>query len=403
MYYYCRQHVLKKQSNKKEAVDFLRKEDIQPDSGKKEKQWIMSAPIAIILLLFGMALATNCSNPVSPLEQFDIDGYTWTYLGLEDKWITAVEDTPWGLFAGTREDGVFRFDEETNRWNSLGLNHAIISEIIFTDVNEPSILVGMDCCTSTEGGKTSAAVFASFDQGKTWLERDGGLALEKDSLFFISSLVVDKQMSNRLFMGSSTFQLLMSEDAGKNWEFVSGDKSTWGGSTEFIALSPERDGRIWFGGQTAFLKPVIYRSDDWGRDAEPIYMQQHDGWVAEIVVDAANSDQLWMAEPGRIAVSADAGENWETILAPALEPSNETVLFNGLLKGNETMFAAGARTFPQTFPWEHELRLYRSMNQGAEWDTLAVPDGAIGSRDLEFDRNMNLLIPTANGLWKVER
>ncbi|CAN5256550.1 hypothetical protein BH23BAC3_BH23BAC3_32870 [soil metagenome] len=378
----------------------------QTDSKKKYKQRLINAPIALILFIFlGLGLATNCSNPVSPfdLEQFEIDGYTWTYLGLEDKWVTAVEDTPWGLFAGTREEGVFRFDEETSRWTSLGLDHAIIAEIIFSDSSEPSILVGIDCCTSTEGGKTSAAVFTSFDQGKTWLERDGGVALEKDSLFFITSLVVDKQKPNQLFMGGSTFQLLMSENTGKNWEFVSGDKSTFGGSTEFISLSPQSDGRIWFGGQTAFFRPVIYRSDDWGPDAEPIYMPQYDGWVAKVIVDTTNPDIIWLAEPGRIAKSADAGENWETILSPAVEPSNEAVLFNGLLLDNETMFAAGARTLPQTKPHEHELRLYRSMNQGAAWDTLAVPEGAIGSIDLEFDQNMNLLIPTANGLWRVER
>lgn len=363
--------------------------------------------MAVILFSVGILLTISCSSdPVSPLEleEIEIDGYTWTYLGLEDKWVTAVKDTPWGLFAGTREDGVFRFDEQTNRWTSLGLDHAIISEITFSDTDEPSLLVGMNCCTSTEDSRTSAAVFASFDQGKTWLERDGGLALEKDSLFFISALVVDKQVPNRLFMGSSTFQLLISEDDGKSWEFVSGDKSTWGGSTGFITLSPHRDGRIWFGGQTAFFNPVIYRSDDWGRDAEPIYMQQYDGWVAEIVVDTSNPDLLWMAEPGRIAKSADAGENWETILAPAMESSNESVLFNGLLKENETMYAAGARTFPQTFPWEHELRLYKSINQGAAWDTLTVPENAVGARDIKFDQNMNnLLIPTANGLWRVER
>lgn len=371
----------------------------------KDQQRLISVPNTLILLLFGIGLATSCSNPVSPLEleQFEIDGYTWTYLGLEDKWVTAVEDTPWGLFAGTREDGVFHFDEETNRWVSLGLDHAINSEIIFADTKEPSLLVGMHCCASTDGGKTSAAVFASFDQGKTWLERDGGMALEKDSLFFTSALVVDKQNPNRLFMGRSTFQLLMSEDTGNNWEFVSGNKNTWGGSTEFITLSPQHDGRMWFGGQTSFSRPVIYRSDDWGADAETIYMPEFDGWVAKIVVDVENSDLLWMAEPGRIAMSVDAGDNWETVLAPALDSSSETVFFNGLLKDGELMFATGARTVPQTAPWEHELRLYKSLNQGDAWDTLAVPDGAIGARDLVFDRNMNLIIPTANGLWRVER
>ncbi len=386
---------------------YLLKKSIQSDPDREGKQFMIRfALIPSTLFFLGMLLATNCSsNPVSPLElkQIEIDGYTWTYLGLEDKWVTAVEDTPWGLFAGTREEGVFRFDEETGGWTSLGLDRAPISDIAFADCEKPRIFVGVCCCIEGQEQYTPAAVFASFDRGNTWLESDGGLAKKYEGNLWARTLLVDHQNPDRVFFGQDVPQLFKSDDGGQSWDFISGNYNESGGGMEFIVLSPKRDGRIWFGGQTAFFSPAIYRSDDWGRDAEVVYIPEHDGWVAKIIVDTINPDLLWMIETGRVAMSVNAGETWETILAPALEPSNETVLFNGLLMDNEILFAAGARTLPQTYPWEHELRLYRSMNQGASWDTLAVPEGAIGARGLEFDRNMNLLIPTANGLWRVER
>lgn len=350
-------------------------------------------------------IAIGCSNstaPVVELEQEIHDDYRWTNLGLKDSWISAVKDTPWGLFAGTQTEGIFKFNEETNQWTSLGLDHGINSGIVFADSDEPKILVGISCCLSGQKQSTPAAVFASKDKGREWIEWDGGLAQKYDEKFWASVLIVDSENPDRIYFGQDTYQLLASENGGENWSFFTGDYNNGGGQTLTITLSPQRDGRMWFGGYTAFDTPIIYRSDNWGREAETVYHSNKEGGITKIVADSQDPDRLWMAESGRIAESSDAGENWSTILAPAMGPDPENVLFYGLLKDSDTLYAAGARWIPQKPHEEYELRLYKSMDEGVTWDTLAVPARAVGARGLQFDRNKRLLIPTARGLWRVD-
>jgi hypothetical protein len=72
----------------------------------------------------------------------------------------------------------------------------------------------------------------------------------------------------------------------------------------------------------------------------------------------------------------------------------------GLTLVGDTLYAASVE-------WEEfdspvtMLGLYRSLDQGASWDTLSVPEGALGATDLVVDRHGGLLIPTHSGVWRV--
>jgi hypothetical protein len=355
-------------------------------------------------LIFLLLLMLNgCTSPLEmkdPKEN-DFDGYRWTFLGLEGKSVRAVEDTPWGLFAGTVEHGVFRYDKGQKSWISLGLNHAIISEIAYVATDEPKILVGVTCCRIDQIQSTPAAIFATMDRGDTWLEWDGGLAQQNVDSFWAKSILVDKKKHERIYFGEDTFQLLYSEDAGKTWEYISGGPGQGGGATFTITLSPKRDGRIWFGGYEAFAYPIIYRSDDWGRDAEVVYWERFESAVRKIIVDDWNADQLWMIRGGGIYESSNGGDEWDVIFAPALIDPDEQVEFTGLVKENITLYAVAAK-YPETHSGEFELGFYKRSTSDSSWKALSQPQNVRVPWDLKLDRQNRLLIPTSNGLWRVE-
>jgi photosystem II stability/assembly factor-like uncharacterized protein len=365
-----------------------------PEIDSKTIQFLMFAG------LFWVFLIQGCSSPVdlNEVDEIEIDGYRWTFLGLEGKWVTSVEDTPWGLFAGTQENGVFRYDESRNTWLSLGLDHAIISEIVYALTDEPMVLVGVTCCRVDQVPSTPAAIFASNDGGNTWLEWDGGIARENDENFWASSLMVDSKNPYRMYFGKSTFQLLLSEDGGRSWDYVSGDRNTWGGETLTITLSSKRDGRIWFGGYNAFGYPHVYSSDDWGRHAETIYFERYEGWISKILTDNQNPSRIWMAQSDKIKLSVDGGDNWESLLHP-----DEIVYFYGLLLSDTYLYAAGALWQPQSPHEKFKMRFYVSNDNGISWNRLSSPENAIGASDLKIDRENRMLLPTFNGLWRVEK
>lgn len=172
----------------------------------------------------------------------------WTHLGLEGHWVTALADTPWGLFAGTGDAGVFRFDSNAGSWQALGLDHAVAWSMLFVPGPTPRLLVGM---RNRAEERTPAAVFATEDRGRTWLPWDGGLAEQHDNREWAYSLAMDPGDAARLYMGQSA-SILRSTDGGRSWQYVSGDADMTANGVNAIVISPARDGRVWAGVEGAF-------------------------------------------------------------------------------------------------------------------------------------------------------
>ena len=356
-----------------------------------------------ITLIFMLIFFKGCTSPID-INDIEETEYVWSYLGLEGKSVTAVEDTPWGLFAGTHWDGVFRYDENRNRWISLGLEHAAISEIAYAATDEPKVLVAVRI-SREEGETTPAVIYASKDGGNSWMEWDGGIAKQKDGYYSAFSLLVDDSKPERMYFGADWGALLYSEDGGMSWDYISGDQSAWGGGTYAIALSPERDGRMWFGGTTAFFAPIIGRSEEWGKDSDFNFISRREGTVGTIIVDEEDADRLWMrVHTGGIYTSDDGGDNWELVLESFPDTEEEPVLFTGLSKKPDNLYAVGAERSPPPTPYEEwKPKFYKSNSKGTSWFELSLPDDVRGTPGLEVDNNNNLLMTTGDGLWRIER
>lgn len=157
------------------------------------------------------AIVLGCSDSVAPVDLGSCNPPAtgaWTHLGLEGQWVTALAETPWGLYAGTHDDGVFRMDAN-GMWKPVGLDHAIISDIVFVPGGTERLLVGLYPYAEE---RTQAAVFATTDSGRTWVPWDGGLAASRDGYGSGFSLAIDVGNPDRLFM--SFFDTIVRSDDG---------------------------------------------------------------------------------------------------------------------------------------------------------------------------------------------
>ncbi|GIW51493.1 MAG: hypothetical protein KatS3mg081_0848 [Gemmatimonadales bacterium] len=361
----------------------------------------IALPLAWSLLA---SLAVGCGSYVP--EPIDCDavlgGACWSDLGLKGQPVGALAETPWGLFAGTDHNGIFRFDEGARHWIPLGLDHASISSIVFVPGEPDRLFVGVRPYADEQ---TDAAVFKSEDRGETWTPSDGGLALRSGRRFWAYSLAVLATQPPTLLMGGPGGTVLRSDSGGSVWSFVLGSADWWGPGVTSIVVSPRRAGRVWAGGTAAVFLPYVLRSDDFGETWQQFFISRNvENAVFALSVDPWNPDVLWAGLWGGVARSDDGGRTWAfSLLLPDPEFPLPSSLVAGLSVARGVLYAASV---------EHvkhpdgrigtRLGLYAARDGGMRWDTLPVPPGVQGAHSMITDSQGRLLIGTAgSGVWRV--
>jgi len=346
-----------------------------------------------------------CGSSSAGPQGCSLEGATgsWAFLGLEDEWVTALAMTPWGLYAGTHENGVFHLSDST--WQPLGLDHAIVSSILFVPGPTDRLLVGVYPFSDEQ---TDAAVFATEDRGATWLPWDGGLAARRGNRGWAYSLGMNADRPDRLFMGYFD-QIVRSEDAGRTWAFVQGDESQIGGGKIFaIEVAASTQGRVWAGGLTSIFTAVIWRSADGGTSWEFVDpTPRFENAVRAVMADPTNSNRVWAGlagVTGGVMRSDDAGKTWTYRLRPRLHRD----VF-ALARVNAMLYALASENVRlppsgQGAPLS-DLGLYRSCDDGETWDSLPVPPGIGGGHAVTIDGQGRLVIGTrlgsgGAGVWR---
>ncbi|MDT8370204.1 MAG: hypothetical protein RQ745_13440, partial [Longimicrobiales bacterium] len=334
----------------------------------------------------------------------------WTFLGLEDQTVTALAETPSGLFAGTWSGGLFRLRPQGDRWEPVGFDDLRVSALLFVPGPTPRLLAGV---RPTLQEQRPAPVFASTDGGDTWIPWDGGLAEQfPGRQFGAFSLAMDPGDPERLYMGGSA-ERLRSTDGGQSWQFINeGGADAFGNGVNSMVVSPHRDGRVWAGGEGGVFNPFLIRSEDWGDTWELSFPDRAglrgDGVVIDIAADDLDPQRVWTAAlaPGLgigVFRSDDAGHTWELVL------EGGTVF--SVLGNSDELYAASATNFRSSGTGQalSDLGLFRSNDAGSTWNTLAVPADAAGANTAAFDSQGRLLIGTIQidglqngGVWRLD-
>lgn len=280
----------------------------------------------------------------------------WELLGLEGQWVTALAETDWGLFAGTRSRGVFRYDEAAGQWEPLGIDGSINRSMLFLPGTSPRLLVGLSYLATEP---TEAAVFATEDGGVSWVPWDGGLAEQNDDRFWAYSLAQDPSEPDRLLMGSS-FSILESTDAGVTWRFLFGSFDSNGLGFHTILVSDGNGEEIWAGGQSGLGVSVVFHSIDGGLTWDISFPGGHS--VNTMVYDPVLPNRVWASLGGSV-IRTDDGRSWEGSLRENVSVSR-LVVVDGELFAVAREFAEGG---------QQNLRLFRYERRSDTWSSLNVP------------------------------
>ncbi len=324
----------------------------------------------------------------------------WRSLGLDGTWVTAVAETPWGLFAGTRDDGGSRLDSSSGQWQSLGLAQVRVLCMLVVAASPPRLLVGVTGRSPWD--PREASVFATGD-GATWTPADGGLAAEGGG--GAASLAVDPGRPDRLYLGTS-INVLRSEDGGKTWQYVLGAKGFAGQGVQSILVSPARDGMVWASIINSFGESAVHRSGDWGDTWERfVPFPRVELPIYGLALDPRNTSRLWAGLDAGVIGSEDAGETWAVSLVadyttiPALIWLGEELIAIGMYRNFDTN-EAGDPIGEEI----NRLRLYRLPGGVGKWEKIDVPSDVRGGRSATIDARGRLVVGTAgSGVWVWER
>ena len=315
-----------------------------------------------------------CSRPremyagISPLD-FSIlggiqkttdGGVTWKSLGLTEWGIRALLVTgPGKLFAGTWR-GVFASTDDGTTWmqSSDGIRAVQVSALLVADSTRLFL-----------GG--SGALFRSTNRGDEWTETGTGITCP-----IVTSLASDR--AGNLFAGTTLFSpfggVHKSTDGGQTWRCTSKDSIRGMYMTvKPLAVTPS-------GYVLAAAENKTFQSTDHGESWRTVWSLKGGTWTTAFALDPAG--QVFAVTNGAGALrSTDEGASW-MFTSPQL-PS--LVLRCAIARAPGELFVGGERGVSHT------------TNSGDTWTDISAPIMQPSISALAFDGSNGLLASTVTG------
>lgn len=218
------------------------------------------------------------------------------------------------LYGPTKERGVYKSTDGGKTWkNVLFINETTGSTDLSMDMSDPNVLyTAMWHHQRTPwkviSGGEGSGLYKSIDGGENWQVIHKGLPKEKGKM----GINVSRSNPNKVYalIESDTEKdlsgLFVSENAGNNWEKVSGDnrltQRAWYYTEVFV--DPNNENVVYV------LSAPALRSIDGGKNWEVLsgtHSDFHDLWI-----NPGNSRNFVMANDGGAAISFNSGQNWST-------------------------------------------------------------------------------------------
>ena len=233
-----------------------------------------------------------------------------------------------------------KFDAAT--LSSLGIKGASVGDsnesVVLSDaINALAQTVDSETQRPVFLAATNTGLYRSFDPTKGWQKASYGAGLDPRT----TCISADAQYPDTIFAGTAASGLVVSRDAGKSWQRISGIPTDAPINT--IARSPQRPSHIYVG-----TKKTLYMSKDdgvnWSRRGGDLPF----GDFTSILINPRNADEVFAGNAyqtgeagGGVYRSINAGTTWaridpkerrvpsQRIWALAMDAQNPNTLFVG--------------------------------------------------------------------------
>lgn len=307
-------------------------------------------------------------------------GNSWETTGISNKWITDMINTGDVIYAGTKDDGIFRSYDEGLNWKQInnGLTIKNVTALSFVGSK-------IFAATShyTEDFNYEEGIYFSTDDGNTW-----------NRINSIQNAVSDIANYNNKMFAISLGNIYFSNDYGNSWTpinspigafcitmneskvfigthdgvYISSDYGiNWnqrGLASECDHISVDNDTLF-----AAFYGKDIYRSTDNGENWEPTGLND----PSLGIVNKTDRYTIAGSIDGDIYLSIDLGNNWfELNSSPQFQQVNT-------VKSNGNNIFAGTGYFDMVSG--NGKYLYYSTNNGRKWKKVdyGIIDYAVSS------------------------
>ena len=293
-------------------------------------------------------------------------------LGLEEEHISSVHAWRDGeattVLAGSYGNGLYRSADDGATWSRVeaGLTAPAL-RCFGPDPSQPGAILA---------GTEPACIFRSADGGASWRELDGVSRIAGHDQWFlpyspragaVRNVYAPPGRPGRLLASAEVGGLLASDDGGASWTCspVSGDEDI-----HLVTGHPQDPDLLYAALGTAWLtqRPApgqrhggVARSRDGGTTWEKVETD----YTRAVIVPPGRPDLVLagparsVGEGGRIVVSADSGDSWESAGAGVETPMPDMVeLFVAAPDGSVWAICSGGRLFratPGAWSWESAL------------------------------------------------
>jgi photosystem II stability/assembly factor-like uncharacterized protein len=238
-------------------------------------------------------------------------------------------------YGSSQNGGYFRYDLATGDMLEIGPEPGLGEEEYRFDWTSPMLLSDHDPDRLVVAGNR---VFVSTDNGESWTRtEDLSRGIDRDTLELMGVEGADITISRNdgtssfgeattldespldpavLWVGFDDGNLQVTRDGGERWTEVSGNvpgiedgtyvsrvtASRRGPGVAYVAFDPHRRGDV---------RPLLYRTDDFGRTWTPLHADLPElGVVNDVVEHPDEVDVLFVGTEHHAFVSVDAGEGW---------------------------------------------------------------------------------------------
>lgn len=302
------------------------------NSTTQPKQLVLGYLLVVVPFLASCVTGSNSSQLIT------YEG-SWETSGLSEATINNLSTFEGFMYAATDSGLYRRKTEDTNSWNSLGLQQKDVLDIVFLPNNR--WLAALRIEDFSEG---IPSLFLSSNQGESWQPYMNNYGGENGEYTWAGAIDTPSKPSDTVFARVSGLTVVRTMDGGDSWKTVEGEWNYWGGTSVLVKADPYHKNRVWAGGANAFSLPYLLKSEDSGDTWNQLpILENTEAIVYDVATHPAKASTV-LAGLGIIRKSTDGGQSWSTI-----NNNFGTLTFTHSVRNPEIVYASGRNAEGHSF------------------------------------------------------